>query len=97
MFSCIGMILFIACSQDDDKIYERTRLFRPVISSSLGLVSEDNTIILNLAKLKEAIGYTIEVSRDSFKTEPEYTILSDTNYVEINKATVGEDLFKSDS
>ncbi len=79
-----------ACSKDDNKTFEQTRLFRPVLN--VELYSEGNTIIVDMASLKEAVGYTIEVSRDTFATI-EYTILSDVSYVEIDENTVGEELF----
>ncbi|MEH6704108.1 MAG: DUF5123 domain-containing protein [Galbibacter orientalis] len=92
--SLLGLLLcitlFNACDKDDDKSFEQTRLFRPVLNEDL--FSEGNTIIVNMGKLKEAESYTLEVSRDTFTTI-EYTIQADTNYVEINKTLVGEDLF----
>ncbi len=82
-----GLIAMNACKKDD--IYPRTRLFQPVLNEDL--YSVDNTIIVNLGKMKEAKNYTIEVSRDSFLTT-DYTVHADTNYLIINKETVGEDL-----
>ncbi|MEN3323183.1 DUF4957 domain-containing protein [Mariniflexile soesokkakense] len=82
--------MFNACDKDDNATYEKTRLFRPVLNEPL--FAEGNTIIVNMGKLKGAVGYTIEVSRDTFNTI-EYTIVTDTNYVEINENTVGEELF----
>ncbi|WP_117173060.1 DUF4957 domain-containing protein [Mariniflexile rhizosphaerae] len=90
LFLCLIVTMFNACDKDDDKIYDKTRLFRPVLNQNL--FSEGNTIVVNMGKLKGAVGYTIEVSRDTFATI-EYTILSDTNYVEVNENTVGEELF----
>lgn len=89
LFLCLSVIMFNACDKDDET-YEKTRLFRPVLNAPL--LAEGNTIILNMGKLKGAIGYTIEVSRDTFNTI-EYTIETDTNYVEIDENTVGEELF----
>ncbi|MFL1013448.1 DUF4957 domain-containing protein [Flavisericum labens] len=92
LFLCLLVTMFNACDKDDDQTYDKTRLFRPVLNQNL--FSEGNTIVVNMGKLKGAVGYTIEVSRDSFATI-EYTIPSDTNYVEINENTNGknEELF----
>ncbi|TRZ43698.1 DUF5123 domain-containing protein [Robertkochia solimangrovi] len=89
-FVGISMLLLYACNNDDDQTYEQTRLFRPVLNEDL--YSVGNTIIVNMGKLKSAVGYTLEVSRDTFQTV-DYTIEIDTNYVEINKDLVGEELF----
>ncbi len=85
----IGVIAFSAC-KEEETIYEQTRLFRPVLNEDL--FSEGNSIIVNMGKLKEAISYTIEVSRDTFQTV-EYLIETDTSYVEINRELIGEELF----
>ena len=90
LFLCLIVTMFNACNNEDDQTYDKTRLFRPVLNQNL--FSEGNTIIVNMGKLKGAVGYTLEVSRDTFATI-EYTILSDTNYVEVNANTVGEELF----
>lgn len=90
LFLCLIVSMFNACDKDDDRTYEKTRLFRPVLNEPL--TPEGNSIILNMGKLKGAVGYTVEVSRDSFATV-EYQILTDTNYVRINENTVGEELF----
>lgn len=89
LFLCLSVILFNAC-QSDEQVFEKTRLFRPVLSENL--TAEGNVIIVNMGKLKAAIGYTLEVSRDTFKTI-DYTIKTDTNYVEVNEALVGEGLY----
>jgi len=85
LFAC--MITMDACKKEE--VYPRTRLFQPVLNENLFAV--ENTIIVNLGKMKEAKNYTIEVSRDSFLTI-DYSIKVDTNYLVINKETVGEDL-----
>ncbi|MEZ4829889.1 MAG: DUF4957 domain-containing protein [Bacteroidia bacterium] len=83
-----AMILLAGCMEEPE--YEKTRLFRPVLNEDLR--SELNTIIVNLAKIKEAVSYTIEVSRDSFATV-EYTFDSDTNYIVIDETRLnGESL-----
>ncbi|MBD0823745.1 DUF4957 domain-containing protein [Aestuariibaculum marinum] len=90
LFLSLIVTMFNACDKDDEGSYDKTRLFRPVLNQPL--FAEGNTIVVNMGKLKGAVGYTIEVSRDTFQTI-EYTIPSDTNYVEINANNVGEELF----
>lgn len=85
----LGIMTFYACKEDEE-VFEKTRLFRPVLNEDL--YAEGNTIIVNLGKMKEATSYTLEVSRDTFKTV-EFIIETDTNYVEINEALIGEELF----
>lgn len=90
--SCIlflGMIAFNGC-REDEEIFEKTRLFRPVLSQDL--FSIGNTIVVNMGKMKEAVSYTLEVSRDTFNTI-EYLIEIDTNYVVVNRQLIGEQLF----
>ncbi|WMI66263.1 DUF5123 domain-containing protein [Aestuariibaculum sp. YM273] len=90
LFLSLIVTMFNACDKDDEGSYDKTRLFRPVLNQPL--FAEGNTIVVNMGKLKGAVGYTVEVSRDTFQTI-EYTIPSDTNYVEINANNVGEELF----
>ncbi|MBD8490591.1 DUF4957 domain-containing protein [Echinicola sp. CAU 1574] len=85
----LGVVALSSCKEDDE-VFDRTRLFRPVLNEDL--FSEENTIIVNMGKMKEAISYTIEVSRDTFKTT-DYLFETDTNYVVIDAALVGEELF----
>ncbi|WP_186756684.1 DUF4957 domain-containing protein [Echinicola salinicaeni] len=85
----VALVAFSGC-EEDDEMFDRTRLFRPVLTEDL--FSEENTIIVNMGKMKEALSYTIEVSRDTFKTT-DYVIETDTSYVVINEELVGETLF----
>lgn len=89
LYVFIGILMFSACDKDDE-VFEETRLFRPVLNEDL--FSVGNTIIVNMGKLKRAASYTVEVSRDTFATV-EYTIQTDTNYVEIDENLIGEELF----
>lgn len=84
-----GIALFMgACTKET--VYEKTRLFRPVLNEDLH--AELNTIIVNMGKIKEAVSYTIEVSQDTFATI-QYTFDTDTNYVVINSDVLnGESL-----
>lgn len=79
MLFAITTMTFVACEKE--VIYEKTRLFRPVLNEELK--AEGNVIIVNLGNIKEAVRYTLELSRDTFSTI-DYTIESDSNYVEIN-------------
>ncbi|GAA0878911.1 DUF4957 domain-containing protein [Algoriphagus jejuensis] len=88
-WATVGIIGLTAC-KEEETIYEQTRLFRPVLNEEL--TSEANTIIVNMGSLKEAVSYTVEVSRDTFNTV-DYLIETDTSYVVVDKALVGEDLF----
>ncbi|WP_164905480.1 DUF4957 domain-containing protein [Flavobacterium sufflavum] len=60
----VGVLFFVSCSENEGLV--QTRLFRPVLSKELSSV--DNTIIVNMGKMKEAIAYKVEISRDTFKT-----------------------------
>jgi len=84
----MGMLVFFACEEKEEN-FPRTRLFSPVLNEDL--LSEENTIIVNMGKMKEAESYTLLVSRDTFKTT-DYTIEVDTNYVVINSNLIGEEL-----
>ncbi|MCB9308569.1 MAG: DUF4957 domain-containing protein [Lewinellaceae bacterium] len=87
IFLLFFAVLF-SCSKDDI-VYEQTRLFRPALNTDL--TAKGNTILVNLAKSKDAVSYTIDVSQDSFKTI-EYNFTVDTNNFVIDKALIGEDL-----
>jgi hypothetical protein len=90
LFLMAAGVLALLSSCEKEKVYEKTRLFRPVLNQELS--AELNTIIVNLGKIREAKSYTIQVSRDSF-LNVEYTIESDTNYVVIDSKTLkGEEL-----
>ncbi|MBK8967629.1 MAG: DUF4957 domain-containing protein [Lewinellaceae bacterium] len=82
------MLALGACEKDP--VYEKTRLFRPVLNEDLR--AEGNAIIVNMGKIKEAVSYTLEISRDTF-ANIDYTFDSDTNYVVVNNAVLnGESL-----
>lgn len=61
----VGILCFVSCSENEEFL-KQTRLFRPVLNKEL--TSIDNTIIVNMGKMKEAIAYKVEISRDTFKT-----------------------------
>lgn len=81
------MSIFLACEKEEN--YPKTRLFQPVLNEDL--YSVNNTIVVNLGNLKEATGYLIEVSRDSFETV-DYSLEIDTNFVILNEEILGEEL-----
>jgi hypothetical protein len=79
-------MLVMSC-KDEEEVFPETRLFQPVLNEDLS--SEGNSIIINMGKLKKAVSYTIEVSRDTFKTI-DYTIPSESNYLVIDDALLGD-------
>lgn len=74
-----ALLLLNACKKNEEML-EKTRLFRPVLNEDL--FSEDNRIIVDMGNMKEAISYTVEVSRDTFQTV-ELKLETDTSYLEI--------------
>lgn len=85
--SCMALIY--GCKEDE--VYPETRLFMPVLHEDLSSVG--NTIIVDIAKIKKAVSYTLEVSRDTFETI-DYTIESDTNYIVLDDELLsGDPLF----
>lgn len=72
-----GITFFFSC-KDDEEIFPETRLFRPVLNEDLK--AEGNSVIVHVGKLKKALSYTVEISRDTFKTI-DLTVESDTNYI----------------
>ena len=91
-FIALGMVLLsltMACKEElPDPV---TRLFMPVLNKDL--TAERNTIIVNIGNIKLADSYTIEVSRDTFRTV-DYTLKVDTSYVVLDEQTLkGDPLF----
>jgi hypothetical protein len=60
----VGVLFIYSCSEN--VTYPETRLFRPVLNHDLSAIN--NTIVVDMGKLKSAVYYKIEVSRDTFKT-----------------------------
>ena len=60
---CTGVFL-AACKKDD--AVEKVRLFRPTVKGDL--VSEGNWIEVNWQAIKGAESYTLQISKDTFKT-----------------------------
>lgn len=59
----VGVLFLNSCSEET---YPETRLFRPVLNKDL--LAVNNTITVDMGKLKSAVYYKIEISRDTFKT-----------------------------
>lgn len=87
IISIVVISVFHACEPEEN--YPRTRLFQPVLNEDL--YSIENTIVVNLGNLKQATGYLVEVSRDSFETV-DYKLEIDTSFVILNEETLGEEL-----
>jgi hypothetical protein len=75
----LTVAFFFACKEDD--VYPETRLFRPVLSKDLKAVG--NSIIVDMGSMKKAVSYTLEISRDTFKTL-DYTLQSDTSHIVVD-------------
>jgi hypothetical protein len=88
-FFVTGLFILNAC--EEEKEYPRTRLFQPVLNNDEGLMSVENTIIVELGKMKAAEEYFVEVSRDSFVTV-DYSFTTDTNYFVIDETLTNEEL-----
>lgn len=69
--------VIIACNKKDD-LGEAPRLFRPVLKEAL--VSEGNWIRATWQPIKDAVSYTAQISRDTFRTVAA-TMTVDTNTV----------------
>jgi len=61
----VGVMLIFSCSENEGD-YPETRLFRPVLNSNL--TSQNNSIIVDMARMTKAVSYKIEISRDNFAT-----------------------------
>lgn len=77
LFFLIISLLFFASCKKETQLTGPDRLFRPVLKTALQ--SDANWIIASWQPIKNAVSYTIELSRDSFKTI-DASIVSDTNY-----------------
>lgn len=73
----VGVLFMYSCT--DNETYPETRLFRPVLNKDLSSIN--NTIIVDMGKMKSAIYYKIEVSRDTFKTVLKSVDTPDNKYV----------------
>ena len=78
----LAMVLLTACKKEE-VLPDALRLFRPV-STKEGLVSPSNYIEARWQAVKDAASYTVELSRDTFKTI-DVSLTLDTNYVIFEK------------
>ena len=60
-----ALLVITACKKNDFKS-ERTRLFRPVPNGSL--TADSNAILANWLQIKDVSSYTIQLSKDTFRT-----------------------------
>ncbi len=72
-------VVFMALTacQKDDELPEAPRIFRPVAKE--GLLSDGNWVSASWQSIKEATSYTVQISRDTFRTI-DASITLDTNY-----------------
>lgn len=73
----IGMIVVLAACKKERPLSGPDRLFRPVLKTALQ--ADGNWIAANWQPIKGAASYTVQLSRDSFKTI-DVTTTIDTNY-----------------
>ncbi len=81
--------LVLGCKEEEVS-YPRTRLWKPSLATG-NMISDANTIIVNLTKEVGALNYKFEVSRDTFQTI-DYQFEADTNYLVIDETVTGEEL-----
>ncbi|WP_207425671.1 DUF5123 domain-containing protein [Pedobacter sp. SYSU D00535] len=76
-----GMILLTACKKDEFEATGPNRLFRPTVKGEM--VSGGNWIEVSWQNVKGASSYTVQISRDTFKTI-DRSLKVDTNAVTFN-------------
>jgi hypothetical protein len=69
--------VFVACKKEND--LGQVRFFRPV--GAAALVADSNAILASWLKIQGASSYTIQVSRDTFRTIDQSVVVSDTGRV----------------
>lgn len=77
-FGCLATILLLAACKKKDDVLPAARLFRPVINQQLQ--SDGNWITASWMDIKDAASYTVQISRDTFRTIDQ-TLQVDTNTV----------------
>ena len=70
-----SLIFFVSCKKDPET-FDPVRLFRPVSAGSL--VADSNAIFASWLKIQGAASYTLQVSRDTFRTIDVSVNLTDT-------------------
>src|SRR5690349_23095623 len=71
------VMLWAACRKTE--LLQAPRLFRPVIAGEL--VADSNAILVGWQSIKSAKSYTVQVSRDTFRTIDVSLKVEDTNRV----------------
>jgi hypothetical protein len=74
----LGAIIMVLASCKKDDLPEAPRLFRPVVAKD-GLMSEGNWISAAWQGINGAASYTVQISRDTFRTI-DVTMTVDSNY-----------------
>lgn len=81
LFLCmLALIIVLAACKKEEDVLPKVRLFRPVQISDM-FTSGGNWLKVNWSDIKEAKGYLVELSRDSFATTPIATAQVDTSFV----------------
>jgi hypothetical protein len=75
--ACLVVMTFVACKKD--KTFEQVRLFRPVVKDALE--SNGNWIRASWQPIKDAKSYTVQLSRDTFRTIAKSVDLDTTVYL----------------
>src|SRR5687768_13169243 len=73
----VAAVLWGACKKTE--VMQPVRLFRPVIAGEL--VADSNAILVAWQSIKAATSYTVQVSRDTFRTIDVSMKVVDTNQV----------------
>src|ERR1700712_1440305 len=76
------MLLAAACKKSDSLSGVPDRLFRPVLRSALS--APDNSVTAEWQKIDGAAHYTVQLSRDTFKTIDKTLTIDSSRYVFIN-------------
>ena len=74
----IAVLLFASCNKEEAEGGAPDRLFRPVLKNDLS--ATNNTIRVAFEKIAGAVSYTVQISRDTFKTI-DRTVVTDTSVV----------------
>jgi len=77
LFSLILLLLAFAACKKEEALTGPNRLFRPVLKAALQ--ADGNWVAASWQNVKGSVSYTVEISRDSFKTV-DISVTVDTNY-----------------
>ncbi len=82
-FGLFCAIVLVASCKKKNEMDEQTRLFRPVIAGQLSTVN--NGIVASWQNIRGAASYTVQVSRDTFRTIDASINVINTNVVPKNR------------